>query len=246
LSPAWVKRSVCGTPARTDNDFRFLAACRRGDIAEVRRTYDAGARLEVEDKACAQGIHWACQSGHLLVLEWLYERGVPLDAQTQGGAQPIHWACYSGQLAIVRWLHQRGVRLDVEDSHGQQPMHWANRAGQFATARWLHDQYLQSNDFSDASSEHSGPLSLMRWIDSEPAALCLRWEKVRNSRAPRAGRELIHEELLSLLLQGQTRFSSTEAVRLRITSVTEDSYIRFNGQGGSGYFRPAPRVNTAR
>ncbi len=230
--------------ARTADDFRFLHACRKGELILAKKLQsDNGVRTDVEDKDGAQAIHWACFGGQLLVLEWLHDSGVPLDVQTSHGAQPIHWACYAGQLACAQWLIEQGIALDVEDAYGQQPVHWANRAGQLGVAKWLHEQYITSDAFTKGRAEHAPtrrpPLSLMSWVDAEPPGeLGLRWQLLPDRHRPKDGSEFENDDLATAIVQGRTRFSTAEWARFGVQGLRPDHFLNAGGR----FYKP---VSTA-
>jgi len=246
--PLWLPRLPRALPlarksrcASSDREFRFLAACRRGDLNAAKHFVDRGVRLDVEDKDGAQSMHWACYSGQLQMIEWLHGRGVALDVQTKYGSQPIHWASYNGQIDAVKWLFNHGIALDIEDTFGQQPVHWANRTGQLATARWLHEAFTKTREFKAASHErHMGPppgrppLSLMRWVDGEGSTLGQRWEAVPGDHAPNTGKAIRNAALAASLLHGKTRYTSSEFAQFDIKDLTASDFI----STGSKYYRP--------
>ena len=90
----------------SSSDGAFYEACKRGDIATVRRLFTPERAL-LDDGNGTLPMHWACAEGHLEVVQFLAAQGVALDPSNKNGTQPMYYACLFEHLEVAQWVHGR-------------------------------------------------------------------------------------------------------------------------------------------
>lgn len=99
----------------------FVDACRKGNLALVRRFLDEGDDHDVlNDQTSCVGAHHAAANGHIAVLQELRRKKDKLFGQRDANNEtPLFHAARRGQLTSVQYLIDLGVRLDLRDSSGR-------------------------------------------------------------------------------------------------------------------------------
>jgi ankyrin repeat protein len=84
-----------------------------GNIAAVRKFWQAGSALDERDSQGRRPIHWALRAGQLDAVRWLMERGVVLDQPREptSAARNAVWAVHRGR-EVLEFLRSQGVRWD--------------------------------------------------------------------------------------------------------------------------------------
>ncbi|XP_046558662.1 protein VAPYRIN-like [Haliotis rubra] len=112
------------TPARRDAraDADLYAACREGNLAEVKRILDTGrADVNCRDVDGRTPVMWAALWGHRDVVELLVSRGADVSLVDDDGNNTLHYACMrrrqedSGVCAVSgRGGRQRQEQLQAD------------------------------------------------------------------------------------------------------------------------------------
>lgn len=107
---------------------RFLSACQRADLADVRQQVarDAGlpGRLTAEQQG--EAIQHASAAGHTAAVRLMLDLGFPIEARGGDGNTALHTAAYAGSADSVRLLIDRGADVEARDTHWDStPLEWA-------------------------------------------------------------------------------------------------------------------------
>ena len=124
-----------------NEDDAGLEACKRGDLAEVRRLVETEAwdPLRTVDRFGSPGMHWAASGGHLELCDYLLSVGAdPAQKDTKSGRCGLHWAARQGHLEVTKWFVERqGIGVDEETKDGTTPLQLAAWGGFVDICDWL-------------------------------------------------------------------------------------------------------------
>ncbi|XP_046560343.1 uncharacterized protein LOC124269370 [Haliotis rubra] len=111
------------TPARRDAraDADLHAACREGNLAEVKRILDTGrADINCRGVLGMTPVMEAAQWGHRDVVEFLVSRGADVSLVDDDGDNTLHWACRGGDRKTVEFV----LSLDELDINSRGDGSW--------------------------------------------------------------------------------------------------------------------------
>ncbi|XP_046581520.1 ankyrin repeat-containing protein DDB_G0279043-like [Haliotis rubra] len=139
------------TPARRDAraDAELHAACRKGNLAEVKRILDTGqADINCRDVGGRTPVMWAASMGHRDVVEFLGgDREtvkfvlsldwVDINSRGERSRTPVMWAALKGQRDVVELLVSRGADVSLVDDGGNNILHVACLGGDGETVKFV-------------------------------------------------------------------------------------------------------------
>lgn len=110
-------------------DKALVSAAQKGDIKEIKRLIDAGAKVDStdfsKDQEGLQAIHYGAMFGNIKVVRIMLAAGAKVDAIDFKGMQPIHYAALNGSAELVKVLLAAGAKVDASDEYSEQPLHFA-------------------------------------------------------------------------------------------------------------------------
>jgi len=107
----------------------LLSAAKGGDIDEVRRLLDGGAKVNVKDKEEMTPLCFAAMRDHTEIAALLIHRGADVNAPNHDGWTPLHIAGGGGRTATVSLLLDRGADVNARMDDGTTPLYVAATFG---------------------------------------------------------------------------------------------------------------------
>jgi uncharacterized protein len=128
----------------------LLSAAADGNLADVRRYLDNGAKPDARTEWGAPAIVLAAEGGHTNVVQELIGRGANVDARRPGAESALMTATVHGHFAIVQQLLAAGADTSQANHWGKTALHLAAVYGHADIARQLlvagADTYVQDED----------------------------------------------------------------------------------------------------
>lgn len=90
----------------------FIYAVGRGNIAEMERLHERGARLHASWWHGLSPVHYAISNDKPEALQWLIDHGAPLDEREYMALRPAEWALRRGRPVCFRILDEAGAPFD--------------------------------------------------------------------------------------------------------------------------------------
>jgi hypothetical protein len=110
-----------GNPQK-QRDHDLTEACKRGDLAEVKRLVDAGAHIEQKNNG---PLFYAAYNGHAACVKFLLAQGAPVDGLNERLATPLMGAAEQGHLECARLLFEAGADRELRHKGGANAMEFA-------------------------------------------------------------------------------------------------------------------------
>jgi uncharacterized protein len=131
----WAVVACSKPPSLADEDFAVVLS---GEVAEVARMLDRGARVDETGYMRRTALWYAARNGDVAMVSLLLERGA--DAQHRpSGIPPLVAAAHSNSLPIVARLLEEGVDPNGEGMPGQNAIASAASKGNLEMVRLLLD-----------------------------------------------------------------------------------------------------------
>ncbi len=108
---------------------RLMGSAQQGDVDEVQKLLDYGARVDAQDDAGYTALMYAASAGSADVVRVLLEHGADPDARDKQSSTPLMFAAQGGHVEIVRALIQVGTNLHVRGAHGLTALGFAQQNG---------------------------------------------------------------------------------------------------------------------
>jgi ankyrin repeat protein len=108
-----------GVWAETDGD-RLLAACARGDDAEVRRVLAESPQVAASLPAAY--LPQAASAGHTAAVRMLLDAGVDIETRGEHNGTALHLAAWNGYSETVRLLVERGASIESLNGFNGTPL----------------------------------------------------------------------------------------------------------------------------
>jgi ankyrin repeat protein len=122
------------SPARPPDLFQAVIA---GNIAEIKKSLDAGADINAEDALDRTPLHIAAFYGRTKIIDLLVANGADVNAADHTAMTPLHAAVISGGRQAVQLLLDRQADLQARNDEGQNALHLAAATGQPRLTRLL-------------------------------------------------------------------------------------------------------------
>jgi uncharacterized protein len=139
-------------PSTTARDQALLNAARQGDVTELRRQLQAGAKVNGLDALGKTALTYAAAWGDLVQVRLLLKAGADADGRA-AALTPLAGATLNGHSQVVKLLLGRGADPNVTGLNGVTPLVLAVRLNHLAVA----DALLQAGartDVRDGTGDH--------------------------------------------------------------------------------------------
>lgn len=120
----------------------LIAATLQCDLAEAKRSLEAGADANADTAAGNHVLHTAALGGSVELIRLLIEHGADVNSRDKYGKTPLHCAARQGDTAIAEVLIASGADVNAMARNGSHPLDWAEKF-----ERW---------DFADFLRTHGG------------------------------------------------------------------------------------------
>ncbi len=101
-------------------------AAEGGDLAEVNRLLDSGAKVDARDpREDLTPLGWAAAVGNVEVANALIARGADVNATSKQGFTPLHNAAYFHRQEMTALLLSKGANVGARTHEGETPLHRA-------------------------------------------------------------------------------------------------------------------------
>ena len=112
-------------------------AARQGDVGEIERLLDAGAKIQARIERGYTALHEAARYGQTEAAIALLQAGANTEIKATGGMTPLHGAVLTGSYSTVTALLDFGANIEAVDSDGTTPLFLAAWFGQSKVAEKL-------------------------------------------------------------------------------------------------------------
>jgi len=109
---------------------RWIDCIDKGDVTEMRRLLEQGARVNEADRSGLTALHHACYKDRLDIVQVLIDFHADVNATTNNGWTPLHVACrHSKDKSVPEFLHAQGADPLILDNNGNSILHHAAEKG---------------------------------------------------------------------------------------------------------------------
>lgn len=109
----------------------FLDAVRKGDIEQVSKFIDEGAKVNYKDIDGFTALYYGISNINMVKL--LIKAGADVNASLYWDSTPLEVAVWSSSMDIIRLLVENGARFDIKDKIGWTAFRWAASQGNYET-----------------------------------------------------------------------------------------------------------------
>lgn len=106
-----------------DLDSQLIEASRKCSIAAIKPLIDAGANVNIRDRAVGwTPLHLVACEDHTELARLLIEAGADVNARSNDGWTPLHCAAFDDGADLAELLLDAGAQVNARDKHGQTPL----------------------------------------------------------------------------------------------------------------------------
>lgn len=102
-----------------------IEACRKGDLAGLKKLLEKGAVIEGIDKSGRTALHIAVTSGNPDMVRFLLEQGIDVDVRNGSGDTPLLEAVKACQTGVCSVLIDSGADVNFAGINGLRPIQYA-------------------------------------------------------------------------------------------------------------------------
>jgi ankyrin repeat protein len=124
----------------------LFSSVRKNDIKGIKRSLNAGIKLDARDGAGQTVLHVAAYKSSPQIVKFLIKQKADIQAPDRRGGTPLHWAAIKGSIDNAEVLIKNGAKVNAKDSTGETPLHWAVAGiGVIAVKKFVTAAYLLNN-----------------------------------------------------------------------------------------------------
>jgi len=123
----------------------FIEACRAGNLQEVKRLLDEGAKFDNLPMAGRKALVEATENRHLEVVRFLIQKGANVNIFDARETSALMWACKQGDLAIIKLLLSHGADVNAQNTFGRMALIYAIEAGNLEAVKLLLENGADAN-----------------------------------------------------------------------------------------------------
>ncbi len=142
------------SPMASEN---LIPAVLAGDVVEVKKSLDAGAKVDTRTAYGDTPLSLAAGLGYHDVVQLLLDKGAEVNCKTRFGSTALTWAANNGKSAEARTLMENGAHVDVRDDGQSTPLTYAAQNNHLSLVKLLLEKGAQVNN---ASKSGNTPLIL--------------------------------------------------------------------------------------